>query len=179
MRLLLEQFYISFLTRFCLRYKLFTCKVWSQTQNLPFYSFCTKIVIFDVFSNFLLEYKSTGVEKSKKGFGFAVAQKLIELEPPTSKIVGGSEGRIIRDRGPIFFSACIIYTLAIILYFCNSLIGGPLHAANRVSKFLLFWKTVGQLLEYRSTHRYEILDSHKTHLGLQLCFCIVCCQSNI
>ena len=94
-----------------------TCQVTSQSQNLRFWSFCSKFVIFDFFSHFLLEYKSAGVEKSKTYFDFAIAQKRRELQPPTSKTVGGSEGRIFRDRGPISFLAHIIYILAIILYF--------------------------------------------------------------
>ena len=40
-----------------------------------------------MFTNFFLEYESAGVEESKTGFGFAIAQKLIELQPLTSKLL--------------------------------------------------------------------------------------------
>ena len=148
--LLSEQFYVSFLARFCTETQIVHLHTSSQSLNLRFSSFCYKIVIFDDFTLFFLEYKSAKVEESKTGFGFLIAQKRREIQPPTSESPGGSGGRVFRDRDLIFCNAHHFHILATILDLCVITIGGRLHAANRVSKFVLF-KIGGRFLSSRST----------------------------
>ncbi len=142
---------ISFFTRKCTEIHICTCKVSTLSQNLRFWFFCSKIVIFDFFSHFLLEYESAVVVKSKTGFGFLIAQKRREIQPPTSECSRGSGGRIFRDTGLNSCNAHHFHILATILYLWVNTIGGRLHAANRVSKFVLFWKFAGRFLSCWST----------------------------
>ena len=86
------------------------------------------------FLHIFLEYESAGVEESKTGFGFAIAQKRREIQPPTSKNGRGSRGRIFEDRGLIFCNVYHFHTLPTILYKCVIMIGGRLHAANHKLK---------------------------------------------
>ena len=148
--LLLEQFYISFIVRFCTEIHIV------NLSSLKSNSDSTVLVIsfqnrhFWLFKTFFLEYKSAGVEESKTCFDFVIAQKQSEIQPLTSETDGGCRGRILRDSGLKLKTQWLIHILATTLYLYNYLIGGRLHAVNRVSKFVLFGKNGGRFLSSRS-----------------------------